>query len=436
MHQLTFSRPDLDAFCLLSNSGVTVTGQHVTAEQAVLECRVVEADQFCRHCGAEATVRGSVVRKVTHVPVGWRPTHLHVRLRRYRCDTCARVWQQDTTSVVAPEAKLSHAAALWALKSVVIDRLSIARVAANLGVSWHTANDAVLTTGRRLLIDDPNRLNGVRVLGVDEHVWRHTRWGNRYVTVVIDLTPVADRTGPARLLDMVPGRSKQTFITWLEAQTSAFRAGIEIVAMDGFTGYKTAGAETLPEATTVMDPFHVVALAGQAVDKVRQRIQQATLSRRGRNGDPLYGIRKVLKTGKEYLTEQQQARRDAVFANPDHAPVKTTYDIYQKIVAAYRNPNKKQAKKRFRKLIASISHGVPNTLKELQTLGRTMKRRADDILAYFDHIGTSNGPTEAINGRIEHLRGTALGFRNLTHYITRALLDTGGFRTKIHSFLR
>ena len=42
---------------------------------------------------------------------------------------------------------------------------------------------------------------------------------------------------------------------------------------------------------------------------------------------------------------------------------------------------------------------------------------------------TSNGPTEAINGRIEHLRGTALGFRNIIHYITRALLDTGGFRT-------
>jgi len=68
----------------------------------------------------------------------------------------------------------------------------------------------VLTTGRRLLIEDPNRLTGVRVLGMDEHVWRHTRWGNRYVTVVIDLTPVADGTGPARLFDMVPGRSKPT----------------------------------------------------------------------------------------------------------------------------------------------------------------------------------------------------------------------------------
>lgn len=436
MAKPTFSRPDLDAFCMLHNYGVTVTGQHVTDDSAALECRVVAADQFCRQCGAQARVRGSLVRKVTHVPMGWRPTQLHLRLRRYRCDACTCVWQQDTTSVVAPEAKLSHAAALWALKSVVIDRLSIARVADNLGVSWHTANDAVLTTGRRLLIDDPNRLNGVRVLGVDEHVWRHTRWGNRYVTVVIDLTPVADGTGPARLLDMVPGRSKQTFINWLEAQTSAFRAGVEIVAMDGFTGYKTAAAETLPEAITVMDPFHVVALAGTALDKCRQRIQQATLGRRGKTGDPLYGIRKTLRTGKEYVTEKQQAKLDAAFENTDHDPVQQTWEMYQQIMAAYRNPNRAQAKQDLMAVINSISTGVANELKELQTLGRTMKRRADDILAYFDHARTSNGPTEAINGRIEHLRGTALGFRNILHYITRALLDTGGFRTQIHSFLR
>lgn len=337
---------------------------------------------------------------------------------------------------MAPEAKLSHAAALWAVKSVVIDRLSIARVAGNLGVSWHTANDAVLGTGRRLLIDDPNRLNGVRVLGVDEHVWRHTRWGNRYVTVVIDLTPVADGTGSARLLDMVPGRSKQTFINWLEAQTSAFRKGVEIVAMDGFTGYKTAAAQTLPEAITVMDPFHVVALAGTALDKCRQRIQQATLGRRGKTGDPLYGIRKMLRTGKDYVTEKQQTKLDAVFANPAHDPVQQTWQVYQQIMAAYRHPNRNQAKHDLKAVIDSISTGIPYEGAELRTLGRTMKRRADDILAYFDHARTSNGPTEAINGRIEHLRGTALGFRNLLNYITRALLDTGGFRTQIHSFLR
>ncbi|HEY4557045.1 MAG TPA: ISL3 family transposase, partial [Enteractinococcus sp.] len=329
----TFLTPDLDAFCMLAHYGVTVTGQHLDQDQAALQCRVVDADQFCRQCGSQARVRGSLIRKVTHVPMGWRPTQLHLRLRRYRCDACACVWQQNTTSVVAPEAKLSHAAALWALKSVVIDRLSIARVADNLGVSWHTANDAVLETGRRLLIDDPNRLTGVRVLGVDEHVWRHTRWGNRYVTVVIDLTPVADGTGPARLLDMVPGRSKQTFINWIQAQTTAFRKGVEIVAMDGFTGYKTAAAETLPEATTVMDPFHVVALAGTAVDKRRQRIQQATLGRRGKTGDPLYGIRKTLRTGQDYLTEKQRTKLTTAFEDPAHESVQQTWAVYQQIMA-------------------------------------------------------------------------------------------------------
>lgn len=64
-----------------------------------------------------------------------------------------------------------------------------------------------------------------------------------------------------------------------------------------------------------------------------------------------------------------------------------------------------------------------------------MKRRRADVLAFFDHPGTSSGPTEALNGRPEHLRGTARGIRNLTNYITRSLLDAGGFRLLIHSLL-
>ena len=83
-------------------------------------------------------------------------------------------------------------------------------------------------------------------------------------------------------------------------------------------------------------------------------------------------------------------------------------------------------------LIESVSHGVPAALTELRTLGRALKKRAEDVLAYFDRPRTSNGPTEAINGRLEHLRGSALGFRNLTNYIARALLEAGGFRPQLH----
>ena len=55
----------------------------------------------------------------------------------------------------------------------------------------------------------------MRIIGVDEHVWCHTAHQDRYVTVILDLMPIRDRRGPSRLLDMVPGRSKRVFKTWL-----------------------------------------------------------------------------------------------------------------------------------------------------------------------------------------------------------------------------
>lgn len=376
--------------------------------------------------------RDSVTRELSHEPFGWRPTTLLVTIRRYRCTSCPHVWRQDTSRAAEPRARLSRRALRWALEAIVCQHLTVARVAEALAVAWDTANDAVLAEGKRVLISDPHRLDGVHVIGVDEHCWRHTRMGDKFVTVIIDLTPVRNGTGPARLLDMVEGRSKQVFTTWLQAQTPAFRNGIEVVAMDGFTGFKTAAAETVPDAVAVMDPFHVVALAGDALDRCRQRVQQQTCGHRGRTGDPLYGIRRVLRTGADLLTDKQHARLAAVFADERHIDVQASWGVYQRIVAAYRNPDRADGKTQLRKALNTISAGVPTALTEVITLGRTLKRRAADVLAYFDRPGTSNGPTEAINGRLEHLRGSALGFRNLTNYIARSLLETGGFRPRLH----
>ena len=81
------------------------------------------------------------------------------------------------------------------------------------------------------------------------------------------------------------------------------------------------------------------------------------------------------------------------------------------MIGAYREPDRKQARTLMTALIDSVSHAVPAALTEVRTPGRTLKHRAADVLAYFDRPGTSNGPTEAINGRLEHLRSSALGFR-------------------------
>ena len=95
-------------------------------------------------------------------------------------------------------------------------------------------------------------------------------------------------------------------------------------------------------------------------------------------------------------------------------------------------PDASRGRQLMQAVINTLSRGVPAALIELRRLGRTLKRRAVDVLAYFDRPGTSNGPTEALNGRLEHLRGSALGFRNLTNYIARSLLETGGFRPQLH----
>ncbi len=230
---------------------------------------------WCRRCGCEGAPRDSVTRRLAHEPLGWRPTTLLVTIRRYRCGGCGHVWRQDTTRAAQPRARLSRRGLRWALEGIVRQHLTVARVAEGLGVAWNTANDAVLAEGKRVLINDPARLDGVTAIGVDEHVWRHTRRGDKYVTVIIDLTGIRDGTGPARLLDMVEGRSKQAFKTWLADRPQTWRDAVEVVAMDGFTGFKTATTEELPDAVAVMDPFHVVRLAGDALDQCRRRVQQS-----------------------------------------------------------------------------------------------------------------------------------------------------------------
>lgn len=110
--------------------------------------------------------------------------------------------------------------------------------------------------------------------------------------------------------------------------------------------------------------------------------------------------------------------------------------MYQDVTTAYREKDRTLGRFFLEQTIERISAGVPDQFVEIRKLARMLKKRAADMLGYFDRPGTSNGPTEAINGRLEHLRGTALGFRNLAHYILRSLLDTGGFRPLLHRQMR
>src|SRR3954454_2208842 len=149
MPNATFDRPDLAPFCRLDELGLEVTGQRLAPDRAVLACRVLEPDRWCRRCGSEGVPRDTVVRRLAHEPLGWRPTTLLLTLRRYKCGGCGHVWRQDTTKAAEPRARLSRRGLRWALEGIVCQHLTVTRVAEGLSASWNTANDEVLAEGRR-----------------------------------------------------------------------------------------------------------------------------------------------------------------------------------------------------------------------------------------------------------------------------------------------
>lgn len=411
--------------------GVRITDAALDGETTVLWCDLItDGPGMCPGCGLTGVYRDSIERRVTDVPVVGHPLQLRVRVPRYRCvhDGCAReIFAHDSSRLARPGASMTRRCGDYVLRRLAIDKATVAAVARELGRSWDTVNSvAVAATEQLLLRAGPARLDGVRVIGVDEHKWAHVfgAAGDGFVTVITDLTGVVAGRGPARLLDVVAGRSAAALTAWLDARDPAFRAQVQVVAMDGFGGYKNAAATALPDAVTVMDPFHVVALAGHKLDLCRQRVQQDTLGHRGRTGDPLYRARRTLRTRLGLLTDRQRARLEALFAGEEHVAVEVTWWAYQQIIAAYADEDRRRGKALLAAVIDRLRSGLPAGLDELATLGRTLHRRRDDVLAYFDHHA-SNGPTEAINGRLEALRRNALGFRNLINYRIRSLLHCG-----------
>ncbi|GAA4408732.1 ISL3 family transposase [Tsukamurella soli] len=426
-----------DTICRTVELGVSIVDAAVDEQFTHLWCRLTTPDPRCPSCGRPGRLRDHVQRELTDLPVVGHPTRLHVHVPRYLCqntDCATDIFRANIEHLAPPRLSVTRRVRRWILQRLAYDRMSITGIARTLGISWNTVNTIALDAAREMVYADPAHLAGVRVLGVDEHTWKHVR-GNgdpSMVTVIIDLTPAVEGTGPARLLDMLPGRSADVLTAWLQARDANFRSRIRIVAMDGFLGYHTASKQSLPQAKPVMDPFHVVHLAGEKVTACRTRLQQQICGHRGRKGDPLYQARRTLLTRIGLLTATQADRLDALFADDDHAALEATHLVYQQIIDAYAQPDRRHGKIGMYKVLKRLTTGLPDGLDELAQLGRSLWQRRTQILAFFD-VDVSNGPTEAINGRLEHLRGIALGFRNLTHYILRSLIHSGQLHERINA---
>ena len=261
----------------------------------------------CASCGTRARAKDRRRVRLRDAPIGSRPVQLVWHKRVWSCpepDCEANTWTEQRPDVAAARRVLTERAARWVCERVAAIEGTPASCARALGVSWSTAWSAVVEHGTPL-VDDEERVGETAMVGFDETVMQpaHRRRRRRFVTAVVDVTS-------GQILDVFEGRDAKTCAAGSPRMPAAWRAMVQVVSVDPHEGYRSAITNTalLGEITLVVDPFHVVRLANQALTRCRQRVQQATLGHRGRAADPLYNMRKLFLLGAERVDQTRLAQ--------------------------------------------------------------------------------------------------------------------------------
>lgn len=403
---------------LFGIDGMRVLAQTEIVDEWWLKVETTADVVGCPACGTRAVGHGRRKTRIRDLPVFGRPVVLVWAKRIWRCPDpdCARKTWTEQLRAIKPRQALTERARFEICRLVGADGWSVARAARAFGVGWHCAWSAVVDHGTPL-INDPARTAGVASLGVDEtrFLARKRNRATVYVTGMVDL----DRK---LLLDVQLGRSGKVVTDWLEAQPLEWRAFVRVAAIDAFRGYATGIGNCL-DAELVLDRFHVVRLANQALDDVRRRTQQQTLGHRGRKGDPLYGIRRLLLVAGENLDDRGWERLQRGLDDGDRwgevGAALLAKELLREVFTAV------DVAHAHRRLIVFFQWCADADVPELVRLASTIDRWTDELLAFHTTGGASNGPAEAVNLLIENARRAGYGFRNFDNYRLRLLLACG-----------
>lgn len=372
----------------------------------------------CPACGTRAQSKGRRRTKVRDLEAGGRPVALAWAKRRWRCpdpDCEVATWTEQVDSI-ASRAVLTERARYEVFRLIGEEARSTAAVARSFGVAWGTAW-AAFEAHAKPAVDDPARIEDVEALGIDETGFlaatpHHPRI---FATGLVDV-----RNGV--LCDVIVGRSAANLREWLMGRPLDWLENVRVVTIDPHEPYRLGLSPRLSHAVVVADPFHIVRLANRAVDDARRRAQQELVGHRGRRGDPLYDIRKVLLTGAERLTETARARLDAALAAGDpRDEVLACWLAKEHVREVYAVDDPTDAAVL---LDAVIAECAASEVKELRRLAGTLGKWRSEILAHHT-TGDSNGPTEAMNLLIKNIKRVGRGFTNFEHYRLRLLAHCG-----------
>jgi transposase len=253
-------------------------------------------------------------------------------------------------------------------------------------------------------------LAGLERIGIDEISHRK---GHRYLTVVVD-----HDTG--RLVWAAPGRDKATVEAFFDALGAKRAERLKLVSCDMAGWIEAVLADRCPKARRCVDPFHVVQLATEALDKVRREVwNEARRQGQGNVAAELKGTRYALWKNPENLTTRQQAKLADV--ERLNRPLYRAYLLKEQLRQIYRLP----ARAAIALLEDWLQWARRCRLQPFVKLARTITEQRDGIVAAIRH-GLSNARVEAINTQIRLIARRAFGFHSPQALISLAMLKLGG----------
>jgi transposase len=283
-------------------------------------------------------------------------------------------------------------------------------------VSWLTVGRMIERVVAERSAAAGDRLEGLRRIGIDELSYRK---GQRYITAVVD-------HDSSRLVWAAEGRDKKTVRCFFAALGAERTAKLELVSSDLGEWITRVVAEQCPQATLCLDPFHVVALASDALDLVRREVWNEARRSGDRSGARwLKGARWALWKRPERLSERQQAKL-ATIANVNRRLYRA-YLLKEQLRLVFQEPDTAAA---IALLDAWLAWARRCQITSFVKLAKTISEHRAGVIATLTHR-LSNARTEAINTTLRLICRRAYGFHSAEALIALAMLTVGGLRPQL-----
>ncbi|MFL6110985.1 MAG: ISL3 family transposase [Catenulispora sp.] len=411
---------------LFGLDGVEVASVRPGDDDIPILALVTAADQArcCPDCGVRSGRAHSwVTTRPRDLPVAGRRTELWWTKRRWRCGNpdCERATFTESLPAIPSRSRLTGRLRAAAGTAVADGGRTVIQSARDHEVSWPVANRAFTTAAEEAL---PKYTPQVKHLGIDEIRRGKARFrlvpgpdGGEVWEVLADRWHVGfvDLTGGAGLLGQVEGRTTASVSAWIEAQSDQWRRGVQVVAIDMCTVFKAAAGRSLPNATLVVDRFHVAQLANTALIEVRRRVTVQARGRRGRKGNREWELRNRLNRSAarmhadhlDPMVEDLQALPKNI-GGPILAAWNVKEDLMDLLALHGTGPRRDQIAAR---LLTFYESAAASGLPEMQRLATTVSTWWPQILAAIT-TGITNAASEGINRLIKTDARSAFGYRN------------------------